>query len=302
MSPDPVLPGRVLIVCIPCRIVVVLGDRQEATTGGTEVITVAGRPAWQHQETNAALWRFITDHGDHRAATVVEGDTHFGDGTPVPGDLRLVELSAAARYKAPDDLTVSDYVRGWPERPQHPVVVGPRRYTALYPQPEPPPIAGVVDKRATLRPGIPAAPTVRRPLYVPGWIRPTWLDYFLHYSYSLDCWVLAAVTTVGDIARLVDLDHHGHLDEWAANTAQDWARQLLEAGIDEDDLRPAGVTEWRPVVYDDTPGWAPLFDTTDPRRLLWTDLAAATGSRHQPRHTGPAGLARIVDPATAGSR
>lgn len=302
MSPDPVQPCRVLIVCVPCRLAVVLGAREDATTGGTEVITVAGRPAWQRRETDAALWRFITDHLTHAAATVIEGDTHFGDGTPIPGDLRLVELSAAARYKAPSDLTVSEYGRGWPERPQHPVVVGPCRYTTLHPQPDPPDVESAADERATLRPGIPAAPTVDRPLYVPGWIRPGWLTYFLHYSYSLDCWVLAAATTVGDIARLVDLDHHAHLDEWAVDTAQDWARQLLEAGVDEHDLRPAGVTEWRAVAYDDTQGWVPLFDTTDPRRLPWTDLAATTGSRHQPRHTAPTGIIGIRNPATAGSR
>lgn len=302
MSPYSVQACRVLMVCVPCRLAVVLGVREDATTGGTEVITVAGRPACQRREANVALWRFITDHLTHRAATVVEGDTHFGDGTPIPGDLRLVELSTAAHCMAPDDLTVGDYGRGWPEQPQYPVVVGPCRYTTLHPQPDPPDIEAVAAKRATLRPGMPAAPSVQRPLYVPGWIRPFWLTYFLHYSYSLNCWVLAAVTTVGGVARPVDLDHHGRLDEWAVDTAQGWARQLLEAGVDEGDLRPAGVTEWRAVVYDDTHGWAPLFDTTDPHRLPWTDLAAATGSRHQPRHTAPAGIAGIVDPATAGSR
>ncbi len=173
----------------------------------------------------------------------------------------------------------------------------------LHPQPEPPDIAGAEDQRATRRPGIPAAPTIDRPLHVPGWIRPAWLDYFLHYSISLEGWVLSAVSTVGNAVRHVELDNDDHLGRWFAGAAQDCAREHLETGVDEHDLRPAGVTEWRAVVYDDLPGWTPLFDTTDPARLPWTDLAAATGSRHHRRLTNPPpGIAGITGPATASDR
>jgi hypothetical protein len=301
VSTHPVQYDRDLMVCRSCRLALVVDDYEQTRAGSAEVITVGDRLDGR-RETYVALWRFVTDHAEHDITTVCEGDTHFADGLPIEADLRLVEFSAAALFKAPDDLTVRQYVRGWPDQPQHPMVSGPRHYTTLHPQPEPSPIAGVEDERATRRLGIPAAPTLDRPLHVPGWIRPPWLDYFLHYSNSLQGWVLAAVSTVGNAVRHVELDYDDHLGRWFAGTAQDWARHYLETGVDEHDLRPAGVTEWRAVVYDDRQGWTPLFDTTDPGRLPWTDLAATTGARHHQRLGTAARTAGIAGPATASDR
>jgi hypothetical protein len=139
-------------------------------------------------------------------------------------------------------------------------------------------------------------------VHIPGWVRPAWLHFFLHHSSRLQSWVLAAVTTVGKAIWHVDLDYHSDLGQWDADTAQDWAGHQLQTGVDEHDLRPDRVTEWRPIVFGDKPGWTPLFDSTDPSRLPWTDLAATTGSRRHPRRTTAPGHAGIANPATASNR
>lgn len=59
-----------------------------------------------------------------------------------------------------------------------------------------------------------------------------------------------------------------------------------------------GVTGWRPVVNDAPRGRVPLFDMSNPSTRPWTEVAAATGSRHHPPFTAPAGTAGTVDPPT----
>ncbi|XVU24271.1 hypothetical protein ACQPZJ_44755 [Actinoplanes sp. CA-054009] len=262
---DPVVAERVVLVCPNCRVGLVLSiDRSR--TGG-EVIAPLRWSGPGHRESAWALWRFLSDHFGEPIVAVLEGAHTFADGTAIPDDLLLIEPGIVNdALRAPDDCTISDYLQGWPHLPALARVVGPRRYATLHPQPTPAPGRGRPG-RATVRPGRPGTAHGDRIVHVPAGHRPSWLTHLLTHDSG---WTLTTLSS----GRATGSDDP--IDAADVGTAHQRARQLLDA--DADKWRRGVVTEWRPVIVADRPGWVPLFTTSPRPDLPWPDLDPGTGA------------------------
>jgi hypothetical protein len=63
------------------------------------------------------VWKLLTEHICHQLTVMAEEDPNYD--RLVPGDVYFVEPDSA-EYVDADDITMSAYVDGWPERPTLP--------------------------------------------------------------------------------------------------------------------------------------------------------------------------------------
>jgi hypothetical protein len=107
--------SNVWLVCDTCRIALRLGAsvvRADLPDTLSAPIITAGRPAWQDHDVSRAMWRLLSDHCGHELRVLTQVSPGWRKYAVTPTDL----ISPPDTDPEPD-ITLDDYLTGWPNQP-----------------------------------------------------------------------------------------------------------------------------------------------------------------------------------------
>ncbi len=114
--PEEPAPGEVSLVCLSCRLELVLG---RSTGHPGAALTIGGRPAADHAVATTAVFRMLTDHTSHDLAVLAAAD--LGDHYTDSGEWSFtIEPGDNVRPPHLGDITHRQYIDGWPDAPTRP--------------------------------------------------------------------------------------------------------------------------------------------------------------------------------------
>jgi hypothetical protein len=104
----PTEPDFASLACLDCGIVLPLGSFwANAEPGARYIVTADGTPAFEHVDTNRALWKMLAEHVYHPVRVI-------GRRSPLVAQLDRPDVIVIGGDREGIDLSARDYLADWP--------------------------------------------------------------------------------------------------------------------------------------------------------------------------------------------